>query len=441
MKTLTIENAWICSIIGEEIVPFFGDIIISSGKISKLRPKNFQTFLKMSERIHKDSFNANGRVVTIPLVNFHDHIYSRLAKGLPFTGKLDNFQNILKNIWWKLDRALDTEMIEASAKMAVLESIRNGVTYIFDHHSSQTHISGSLRTIKNVLEEFSLRGVLCFECTDRNGFHHAMDGLNENKEFLSFQTNNDFQAMLGLHASFTLSDDLLSEAKRLINKNWGIHIHVAEDASDNKLSFENADDYPVNRLKRYKLMNDKGMLVHCVHMKERDYFKISEAEIAIALCPDSNMNNSVGLPNFKKIPKSIPLLTGTDGMHANISSSLKQLFLLFRNQGISSENSFSLFKKIYFDQINFAQKYFPDFSLLNQNERADLILWDYVPPTPISKENFWGHFIYGMLEYPINSVVQNGKFLLKDFQFVDVDENKIKNEIYFQGERLFNKLK
>jgi hypothetical protein len=46
-----------------------------------------------------------------------------------------------------------------------------------------------------------------------------------------------------------------------------------------------------------------------------------------------------------------------------------------------------------------------------------------------------------MLEYPINSVVQNGKFLLKDFQFVDVDENKIKNEIYLQGERLFNKLK
>lgn len=441
-KNLTIENAWICTIVENEIIPFFGDIIISDGKISKIRPKNFQTFLKNPDRVNKDFFNAYGRVVTIPLVNFHDHIYSRLAKGLPLKGKFDNFQNVLKNLWWKLDCTLDKEMIIASAQMAAIESIRSGVTYIFDHHSSQNEIDGSLDTIKNVLKEFGLRSVICFESTDRNGSAKALEGLNENLEFFqSTSENPDFKAMLGLHASFTLSDDLLLEASKLMKHDWGIHIHVSEDDSDNKLSVEYAGALPVNRLKKYKLMNDKSILVHGVHLKERDYIKISEAESAIAFCIDSNMNNSVGVPDFGKIPKSIPLLTGTDGMHANISRSLKQMFLTFRDQGISGDQATALIKKVYFDQIGFAKKYFPDFATLNENDRADLIVWDYVPPTPITKENFWGHFIFGMLEYPVHSVLQNGNFLMKDFQLIGFDENKIKNDIYVQGERLYHQIK
>jgi cytosine/adenosine deaminase-related metal-dependent hydrolase len=441
MKTPSIENAWICTVIENEIFPIFGDLTISDGKISKIRPKNFQNFLKNPDKVNKDSFNAHGRVVTVPLVNFHDHIYSRLAKGLPLKGKFDNFQNVLKNLWWKLDRALDMEMITASAQMAAIESIRNGVTYIFDHHSSQNEITGSLKTIKNVLNDFKLRGVLCFESTDRNGFENALKGLNENKEFFSFHTDNDFQAMLGLHASFTLSDDILFEAKNMMHRNWGIHIHVAEDESDNRLSVEYTGSSPVNRLKKFKLMNDKSILVHGVHLKERDYVKINEAESAIAFCLDSNMNNSVGVPNFAKIPKGIPLLAGTDGMHADISRSLKQMFLTFRDQGINRDSAADLIKKIYFDQIEFAKKYFPDFTSLNESERADMIVWDYVSPTPMTRENFWGHFIFGMLEYPVQSVMQNGKFLMKDFQLLGVDENKIKNEIYVHGERLYRQIK
>ncbi len=440
--TITIENAWVCPVIGEGIIPLFADITIANGMISKIRPKNFQTYLKNPDKIGKDSFNARGKVITLPLINFHDHIYSRLAKGLPLKGKFDNFQNVLHNLWWKLDRALDNEMINTSAQMAALDSIRNGVTYIFDHHSSQSQIKGSLGVIQNALNSFDMRGVLCFESTDRNGTEEAFAGLNENKDFFTSQLNGDFHGMLGLHASFTLSDDLLSEAHKLQKQfDLGIHIHVAEDESDNKLSVEYAGSLPVSRLKKYKLMNDKSILVHGVHLKAKDFIKISTAESALAFCPDSNLNNSVGLPKFGEIPKNIPFLVGTDGMHSNIARSMKQLFLLSRGQENSFDEATAIIKKTYFDQLMFVKKYFPDFSSLNEGDRADMILWDYVPPTPISRENFWGHFIYGILEYPVQSVLQKGEFLMKNFQIMSADENKIRNEIYIQGERLVNKLK
>lgn len=441
-RSTTIENAWICAVVENEVLPLFGDLIISDGRISKIRPKNFQTFLKNPNRVNKNSYNAFGKVITIPLVNFHDHIYSRLAKGLPLKGKFDNFHNVLKNLWWKLDRALDAEMIKASAQMATLESIRNGVTYIFDHHSSQDQINGSLRSIQNVLYEFGIRGVLCFECTDRNGLEKAMEGLEENKNFHTSQLDGDYRAMLGLHASFTLSDDVLSEAHKIQNMfDLGIHIHVAEDEIDNKLSIEYTGKSPIKRLAKYKLLNSKSILVHGVHLKEKDFVMISTHESALAFCLDSNLNNSVGLPQFGKIPKSIPFLMGTDGMHSNVARSLKQIYLLSRHQGNSSDASMALVKKIYFDQIGFAKKYFSDYPTLSENDRADLVIWNYVPPTPLTKENFWGHYIYGVLEYPVETVMQNGEYLMKDFQLLHNDESKIKNEIYAQGERLVNKLK
>lgn len=439
-NNLTIENAWICSVVESEIIPFFGDLLINEGVITKIRPKNYLSFQKNPNKIGKDSYNAFGRVVTIPNVNFHDHIYSRLAKGLPFKGKFDTFQNVLKNLWWKLDRALDLEAVKASAQIASIESIQNGVTYIFDHHSSQTAIQNSLSVIKDVLEDFQIRGVLCFETTDRNSSDEAVAGLEENVRFKSIATEN-FKSMIGLHASFTLSDETLNEARRILKNDWGIHIHVSEDESDNKLSVEYTGSLPVARLKKYKLLNDVSILVHGVHLQQKEYLKLVETESAIAFCLDSNMNNSVGLPQLMKIPNPIPLLVGTDGMHANIARSLKQLYLVSRDQGMSNEQSFSLIKKVYFDQIRFVKKYFNDFPTLLEKDRADFIIWDYVPPTPINKENFWGHVIYGMLEARIISVVQKGNFLLKDFLCVNKDVEEIRNDIYREGEKIFNKLK
>ncbi len=440
-NTTTIENAWICQVIGEDIFPLFGDIIITNGKISKIRAKSYKTYQKNPDKVGKDSLNVFGRVVTIPFANFHDHIYSRLAKGLPLKGDFGNFQNILHNLWWKIDRALDKDMITASAQMAAIDSIRNGVTYIFDHHSSQDQVENSLSTIRKVLMDFNLRGVLCFESTDRNGSDKAAAGLNENKNFFTSQLDEEFRCMLGLHASFTLSEDTLEEAYKLLKEyDLGIHMHVAEDESDIKLSLEYAGASPINRLKKYKLMNEKGILVHGVHLKEKDFIKISEANIALAFCLDSNMNNKVGLPQFIKIPNTIPFLLGTDGMHSNIAKSFKQIFLTARNQSMSFEQSMALIKRIYFDQLEFIKKYFSDFPSIKENDRADLIVWDYVPPTPLNNENFWGHFIYGMLESPIHTVLQNGNYLMKEFCLFGVDENGIRNSIFNQGERLYNKL-
>lgn len=437
---MKIINAWICRVGRNRVVPTFGDLEVKNGIIHRIIPKRFSTQNIARKKIKKGVYDAAGSVITVPLVNFHDHFYSRLAKGLNVKGSTESFHNILHNLWWKLDRALTMQMVDASAKMAVVESIKNGTTYIFDHHASMSAIDGSLSIIGNNLTNNKLRGVLCFEVTDRNGIRISEQSLIENINFIDGNTHPDLRGMLGLHASFTVSDDTLERASELIREyNLGIHIHVCEDTVDRVLSKEITGKYPVPRLNSYGLLNDKSILAHGIYLTKKDCEIIDNAGPSLAVNPDSNMNNSVGIPDFLGLPESIPMLVGTDGMHADPGRSLKNVFLIMRAEGISFEESFHRINKIYFDQLAFVKKYFEDFPSLTEKDRADMVIWDYTPPTPITSHNFFGHYIYGILERKPKSVIQAGRFLLREKKLLGMDEKKINAQIYDQGEALFRK--
>ena len=436
---LQFKNAWICQATENAVQPVFGDLTVSDGRIADItvNPKGAPD-TKIAEGW--DVIDLKGRMVTIPNVNFHEHIYSRLAKGLPISGPMGNFVQILENLWWKLDRYLDEEMIAASARMAIRESLRNGVTYLFDHHASPGAVTGSLKIIADEMKKAGLRAALCFEVSDRNGDDIARASVRENIQFISEQTDQDIKGMMGLHALFTLSDETLQAiGESLPDLNTGIHVHVAEDKADVDVNREKYGLAIAERLQKFGLLNERSILVHGVHLGERDYRVITEAGAALAYNPDSNLNNAVGLPDYKSVPRAIPVLAGTDGMHANVARSLKQLFLLRRHQQNSFDDAFGWIIKIYFDQIRFVRRYFPDYPLLQKGERADFVVWDYQPPTPLNADNFWGHYIYGTLEAPVFSLVQNGHLLLHRGQITAPGWAADEGEIRRQGERLFRK--
>jgi cytosine/adenosine deaminase-related metal-dependent hydrolase len=301
-------------------------------------------------------------------------------------------------------------------------------------------IDKSLDIIADNLTVHNLRGVLCFEATDRNGGKIAEESLNENIKFIERNENENIRGMLGLHASFTLSDDTLEAASEIVKDyNLGIHIHLCEDTTDRVLSKEITGKFPVQRLSATGLLNEKSILAHGIYLTKRDCEIIDDMGPSLAFNPDSNLNNSVGIPDFIGLPESIPMLMGTDGMHANPGRSLKNSFLIMRASGISFEEAFHRISKIYFDQISFVKKYFEDFPTFTKGDRADLVIWDYTPPTPLTSNNFFGHYIYGILERTPKAVIQSGNFLLKDKSLIGINENKINASIYEQGEKLFRK--
>ena len=448
-----LRNLWLCRLVEGAVRPEFCDLTVAEGKIRQIRPADYGRFLRSKkpgcptseagapEERADGIVDAAGRVATVPLVNFHDHFYSRLAKGLALPGSMEDFRNILQNLWWRLDRALDADMVEACVRLGAAESLRSGVSYVFDHHSSPRFVQGSLEAMGGILAEVGMRAVLCLETSDRHSKNVTKACLAEQREFIRRSANADIRGLVGLHAPFTLSDQTLRRAADLCRElASGIHIHLAEDAYEQRYSRESFDCTAGVRLDRFGLLEHPGILAHGVHLVEGDWTALAGGQCALALNPDSNLNNAVGLGRYGELPDSPVLVAGTDGMHASPARSIKQLFLLHRHQGGEMSESFTFVRRVYFDQIRFVRRFFPDYPDLKPGDRADLVIWDYRPPSPFRADTFWGHLIYGILESPSWSVYMQGTTLLADRRVLGLDEDSLARSAAVQGARLFERL-
>ncbi len=429
-----IKNAFVCQFLNGSFIPIFGDIIIEDELIYDIKEKSYSEFLKKPVK-RKDSiiddkdlgeYDAQGRMVLPPLSNFHEHIYSRLSKGLPVTGRMSNFVEILENLWWKLDRTLSEQAIEVSAELTAIEAIKNGVLTLFDHHSSPEAISGSENIIKKVLKARELNAVLSYEVSDRNGKENMKQAVEENISFIKYRTSAEFKGQFGLHALFTLSDDTLKYIKdKTADLQCGYHIHAAEDIFDAQFSEEKYGLSICERLEKYNLLNELTFLAHGNHLASKDFEIISKYKASLIHNPDSNFNNAVGTLNLAEVPQEIPLLLGTDGMHSNILKTIKMAFLTCRHLNHSPEIGFEIVIRILKNSFDIHDRFFGYAPKLQKGDSADFIVLDYCPYTQMDADNFLGHFLYGACETSVRTVCKKGHYLMKDF-VVDPEEEVYK---------------
>ncbi len=418
-----------------ELVPFYGNAIIKEGKIF-----SYKSNLDL-EFDNYEIIDLNNKIVTKPLINFHEHSYSKLAKGLTINSKLDSFGKILSDYWWKEDLCLTEESIYYSALLTGIDAIKNGVGYIFDHHSSPNYIKGSLELLSKAYETLSINNVLCYEITDRNGKDKCDAAIKENFDFI-YKNKPNSKGMIGLHASFTLEDETLEKiADYNKNVNAGIHVHICEGVEDSELSLLNFGKRPLNRFIDFNLCNSKSIFAHGVNLTINELDYLASQNIALAINIDSNLNNAVGVHYYNQILSNLVLL-GTDGMHQNILRSLKNIFLISRLNGLSFEQTFNFVKNIYFKSNDFLNNYHK-INKLQINDNAELVIWDYMPPTPVNKDNVWGHIIYGLTESKAQYFIKNGTFLLKDYSLniineAEANKNAKKSALDLYSE--FNKL-
>jgi cytosine/adenosine deaminase-related metal-dependent hydrolase len=225
-----------------------------------------------------------------------------------------NFQQILEQVWWRLDSALDLEMLEWSAKLGALEALEAGTTAIIDHNETPNAIEGSLSVIAQACEEVGVRIVTGYGVSDRNGADGARRGLEENRRFM----DEGGRCLVGVHAAFTCSDESLEGAASLADEyDVGVHIHVAEGPGD--------VDAP-ERLAG--LTNDRWLLSHCVYLPTDHDLKGT-----ILHNPRSNLNNGVGYADPARF--SNPVALGTDGIGANMIESFRLAYVMQRSVDVT----------------------------------------------------------------------------------------------------------
>jgi cytosine/adenosine deaminase-related metal-dependent hydrolase len=333
------------------------------------------------------------------LVCAHHHLYSALARGMPAPPRTPaGFMDILELVWWRLDRALDADTIEWSAKLGALEALERGCTAIVDHHESPNQIDGSLSIIADACAEVGVRVNCAYGITDRHGPAGATTGLAENDRFLAAGG----RGMVGLHAAFTCSDDTIAAAAELARRHGvGVHVHVAEGDVDTwtRLRGHTADDW---------------WLVHGVHLPD-DHGLAG----TIIHNPRSNMNNAVGYANPQRFAAANRVGLGTDGIGADMLDEFRVAFVRAREADVTTTPD------LVWGWLETGYQLFPE-------ARDDTVTWTYEPMDP------W-RLAYSPGVSPI-SVEIDGEIVYADGAATRVDGDEIKAKAAEAAQRLFTEL-
>lgn len=390
------------------------DIAIEGSKIVEVGSALAAKYPK-AERLSPGGYVSPG------LVCSHNHFYSALARGLAVAiAPSKDFAQQLKNMWWLLDRALDQGIVRASGLAGSADAAMLGVTSVVDHHASPEFIDGSLDVLREGFATVGLRGVLCYETTDRNGLAGAKAGVAENVRFARSvdaerASGHDplVEAAIGAHAPFTVGDETLAGlADACTSTKRGLHIHVAEDkfdAVDSRYRF--GKDLCV-RLDDAGLLGPKTILGHGLFLSPAEVELVNDRDSFIAHNARSNMNNAVGYND--KIGHYRNAVLGTDGIGSDMIEEAN--FAFFKHHDAGGTMWMDAFLGMLQNGNRLLERYFPGkrFGRVEAGYEADLTFWDYDPPTPLESGNVAGHVAFGMGSRMVASTMVAGRFIVKD---------------------------
>ena len=376
--------------------------------------------------------DAHGGIIMPAFINAHEHIYSAFARGLSVNGyHPQGFLDILDGMWWNIDRHLTLNDTYLSAMATYIDSIKNGVTTVFDHHASFGAIKGSLFEIERAAKETGVRSCLCYEVSDRDGKDKAKESVMENAEFIRHALKDDsgmIAGMMGMHAQFTISDETMELAAANKPDEVGYHIHVAEGIEDLHHCLKHYGKRIVDRLMDFDILGEKTLLGHCIYINPHEMDLIKDTNTMVVHNPESNMGNACGCPpTMELVHKGILTGLGTDGYTHDMMESWKVANILHKHHLCDPNAAWGEVPQMLFEgNAKIANRYFKkELGVLREGAAADVIVIDYDPLTPMNEGNINSHLLFGVNGAMVQTTICNGKVLMKDREVLVCDEAKV----------------
>jgi putative selenium metabolism protein SsnA len=391
--------------------------------------------------------NARGRLIMPGLINTHTHLYSTFARGMALKDEAPcDFLQILKRLWWRLDRVLTLEDVYLSAMVALIDCIKNGTTTIFDHHSSPGAVTGSLFRIAEAARRTGVRSCLCYEVSDRDGAEVADQSIEENRAFLKDCKKSDdslLKGLFGLHASFTVSDKTAERCTVLAKElDAGFHIHVAEAEADVTQCQREHGKRVVERLHGLGILGSKTIAAHCVHVNDAETELLMDSKTNVIHNPESNMANAVGsAPVLEVISRGVRVGLGSDGYTTDMFESLKVANALQKHRtGQPGAGWTEVPAMLFGANANLASESFGrPVGKLIPGAHADLIIVDYDPPTPLRASNIMGHILFGISGRSIETTIIGGRIVMADRKLLEIDEHEVMTLARVSAEKLWQR--
>lgn len=400
-------------------------IIIDKGKILDLLPAEKAKTLYQSD----DKQYLDDHAVLPGFVNAHTHSPMVLFKGLADDLPLMEWLN--DHIWPAERKWLNNEFIEDGTELAVAEMIRNGTT-CFNEHFFFPEVMADV-TRRNKMRASIGPTIINFPSgwsVDEN------DGFAKFKTFYENKVDDDLiNITLAPHAPYSVTDNMLTQINAFAQEHdLPIHMHVHETGTEVQESLEKFGKRPLKRLADLGLLSNRFQCVHMTQINDEDMALIEASQAHIIHCPESNLKLASGYsPIDLFLKKGINVALGTDGAASNNNLDMIGEMRTAALIGKTTANSASAVKAtdvLRMATLNGAKALGLEDKIgsIVKGKSADLIAIDLSHFNTRPVYNPISQIVYSANNTQITDVWVEGVQLLKESEFLFIDENELENK-------------
>ncbi|WP_246281380.1 amidohydrolase [Saccharibacillus qingshengii] len=434
---LVIEGAAIVTMENKkrpESGPFIGDIRIANGRIDAIR--NGDSGTPGLAQPGDEILDARGCVAMPGLVNAHQHTPMALLRGFADELKLMDW---LESKMFPAEARMTPDDIAVGCRLAMAEMIRSGTTAFADMYIHMDRIAEE--TLRSGMRASLTRGLITADDDNGRRMNEALDLIGR----FEGAGNGRITTMLGPHSPYLCSPESLGEIVRLAEEmNIPIHIHLAETIEEVAILRERCGRTPTEHLHELGLLNARThtLLAHAVHLSASDIRLLRGMRGGVSHNPVSNMKLGCGTAPIAAMRREgIPIGLGTDGAGSAATLDMFQEIRAaawMHKSAAGDPAAFGAYDALHMATAGSAELLGlgAEIGMLTVGRKADLILVDMRRPHLQPVHDFYSLLAYAANGSDVETVIVDGRFLMRDRQLLTIDEEATLREAAAAARRI-----
>jgi len=372
--------------------------------------------------------DARGKAVLPGLINAHTHLSMTLLRGVADDMPLLEW---LETKIWPIEKNLTAQDCYLGALLGCLEMIKSGTTCFADQYFF-------MEDVARAVEEAGLRAMLSYGIIELGDPKRRESELRAGEKLVKTcqgAAGERIQTMFGPHAAYTCSPECLMQVKELAKKyKVGIHTHISETRDEVDKIMKKYGKRPVEHLDSIGFLGPEVLAAHCVWLTEREIAIIQKRGVKPVHNPVSNMKIACGVaPVPEMLAAGIPVALGTDGAASNNSldmfSEMKFAALLSKAHKLDPT---ALPAQVVLEMATIngaiALGLQDKIGSIEVGKKADIVVADMKKPHLVPLHNVISHLVYSAVGGDVDTVVVDGKVLMRERGVLTLDEDKVLEE-------------
>lgn len=387
-------------------------------------------------------------VVTPGMVNTHIHI-----TGEPITrGFVPDDTPFEENVFaWlcPLYAAQDEEDERVSAQLAAAELLKSGCTAFLEAGTVQY-----LDAVVDALVEIGIRARVGKWIWDippepqvyRQTTQEAIANLESVLQRHRNAADGRIQAWSMVVGHTTCTDELWRAAADAARRHGtGLNFHMSPAAMDPEGFLAQFGERPVEHLASIGVLGDNAVLVHCVHVDDKEISLLAQHGCSVAHCPTTALKVSYGVTQIGRMPEmkaaGVNLTIGTDGNNASNYSDMMRATYLVAGLFKDARRDPTMFPaEIAYEMATLggakallAEK---EIGSIEPGKRADLVLHDRNRPEWTPLLNVANQLVWAADGRGVHTVMVDGKVVVDSYRLTTIDEDRLYEQVQERAEAL-----